>query len=311
MNILGKIPYEYLYLNWGAEMLNKNKEFETEYKKQMACIKKINREEFWRKSIRKRLVRKIINFKALSIITEKIVPYEFCDIDVNCNYFSSDRIAIYTAIFGKYDDIIEPETIADNCDFYIITDQNVPEKSKWKKIDINLTSYDVDISNNIEKNRFIKMHPNIIFPKYKYSIYIDGNIKILTDPTEFIHKNNKYGVKLHKHYRRNCVYDEIEECIKLGKDCEGKLNNYKERLKSEGMPNNYGLLEAPIIVRNHHNSFCKKIMNEWWKEFKFYCERDQISLPYILWKNNIKIEEISLLGNDIYSNYAFKKEKHK
>ena len=38
------------------------------------------------------------------------------------NYFSSEKIAIYTCIFGNYDSILEPYFVPDNCDFYIFTD---------------------------------------------------------------------------------------------------------------------------------------------------------------------------------------------
>jgi len=49
------------------------------------------------------------------------------------NYFSSARIAIYTSIFGEIDTIHEPLTTPDNCDFFILTDQELASTSFWKK----------------------------------------------------------------------------------------------------------------------------------------------------------------------------------
>jgi hypothetical protein len=59
----------------------------------------------------------------------------------NSNYFSEDRIAVYTAIFGPYDRLIEPVTVPDNVDFFIFTDQEVAEDSIWQKMDIDLDQF--------------------------------------------------------------------------------------------------------------------------------------------------------------------------
>jgi hypothetical protein len=52
-------------------------------------------------------------------------------------------------------------------------------------------------------------------------------------------------------------------------------------------------------------------MEEWWKEFIEYSKRDQISLPYVLWKNGIKINDVNELGKDLSTNYAFQKSIHR
>ena len=77
------------------------------------------------------------------------------------------------------------------------------------------------------------------------------------------------------------------------------------------MPKNYGLLQCNLIVREHNNETCIKIMQDWWQEFKNYSKRDQISLPHVLYKNNIKIENVGILGNNIYPNPSFRILTHK
>ena len=52
------------------------------------------------------------------------------------NYFSNDRIAVYTAIYGPYDEINEPMTNPDKGDFVSWTDQEVPEDSVWGKSEV-------------------------------------------------------------------------------------------------------------------------------------------------------------------------------
>jgi len=291
------------------KMLPKDSDFQEKYQKFMMERKKFNRKEFWKKRIRKLL---IIYLRKIKIFNKLLSPttFEFGEITNQSNYFSNDRIAIYTSIFGEYDNVIEPECVPDNCDFYIITDKSIKKGSVWRPLLVNLKDYDLEDKTNVIKNRFFKMFADKLFSKYKYSIYVDGNIKIFTDLTEFIHDMNRYGIKMHNHYRRNCVYKEIDQCLLLGKDTSSNLIAHREHLVSERLPKEYGMLEAPVIVREHHNPSCIKLMNEWWYEFSKYSKRDQISLPYVLWKNNIKVCEIALLGNDINSNYAIKKMKH-
>lgn len=303
-------------------MFPKTEEIEKTYAHTMCEIKKLNKENFLsaRSGFRYYFFRKICALKIfgklfgayLRKIEESSRNYEVKDVLNDYSFVSEKKIAVYTVVFGGYDNINEPVVIPDNCDFYLITDKPIKTESNSIWVEKNLKEHTIHIENlsNIEKNRYCKMFPNKLFPEYEYSIYIDGNVQVMTDPTEFIQEMNSYGLKLHKHYRRECVYEEINKCIDLGKDNKDRLLTHKEHLIEKNMPEQYGMLEAPIIVREHNNPKCIKLMEEWWHEFSHYSKRDQISLPYVLWKNDISIDDVGTLGNDIYSNYAFRKKKH-
>jgi len=85
------------------------------------------------------------------------------------------------------------------------------------------------------------------------------------------------------------------------------LNAYKQ----ESFPFHYGMLEANVIVCDLKNKVAKKVMNDWWDDFvQKESYRDQLSLPYVLWKNHIIPEEIGTLGSNVYENYAINIEKH-
>ena len=222
------------------------------------------------------------------------------------NYFSSERIAVYTVIFGKYDMINEPLCHPDNIDYYIVTDQSLDlKKSNYKLVDISSFSTCLKDLSNAEKNRFFKMHPYLIFPNYNYSIYVDGNIQIITDLTEYIHYIEESGISIHSHYGRDCVFDECIAIIKSKKETKENINKHVEHLKNEGMPRHYGLLECNVIARKH-NEMCKTIMEEWWKEFMQYSKRDQISLPYVLYKHHIDVKDIATMGENVYKNPSFR-----
>lgn len=232
------------------------------------------------------------------------------EVEVKSNYFTDKKIAVYTVIFGNYDRIIEPLTTPDNIDYYIITNIDVPSNSIWKKLEVDLDQFGLSHASNIEKNRFFKMMPHKVFKNYEYSVYVDGNIKVVSDLSEYVQSFNEYGVKFHMHSSRDCIYDEIKRCIKKKRDSKKSLKRYRKRIIKLGMPKNNGLLEATVIVRQHFNEKCIFLMEQWWKEFSLHLKRDQILLAYIIWNSNIESHLLCDLGESIKYNYSFHKIRH-
>ena len=110
-------------------------------------------------------------------VSKSLCSYEKVEIEKSCvkeNYFSSERIAIYTCITGGYDSVIEPLFIPDNCDYYLVTDREkkLPANSAWKQIVIDRSLPQLQNLDNAGLNRYYKMHPDVLFEDYNYSIYI-------------------------------------------------------------------------------------------------------------------------------------------
>lgn len=225
------------------------------------------------------------------------------------NYYSDYRIAVYTCIIGNYDRLNEPLVTPDNIDYYAITDFEIDSKSAWKRINPNdyKEAFGLD---RISQNRYFKFHPHVLFPEYEYSIYVDGNFRICTDFTEHVNRISKKGIGHFMHSKRNCAYMEAEVCRILKKETSAKIDAYVQRLRENDFPETYGLVACDIIVRNHNSELCKKIMSDWWYEFKNYLKRDQVSYPFVLYKNGVSISEIATLGGDVHNEYSFEILKH-
>lgn len=226
------------------------------------------------------------------------------------NYFSDHRIAVYTAVFGPVDEIREPIFTPDNCDFFIFTDQPMSETSAWTRQPMQNMPIEIR-QDNILMSRYVKMFPDRFFPDYDFTIYVDGKYQVRTDLTEFIQDMNPIGLRMFKHPLRTSVYQEIEACIQHHKGSKPDLLAYSKRLKQAQMPDHYGLLEGGVIVRETHNAQCQTIMQQWWEEFRQYVKRDQLSLPYVLWMNNVQIEQVGQLGETIWSHPAIRKFPHR
>ncbi len=225
------------------------------------------------------------------------------------NYFSTERIAVYTVITGDYDDVLEPYCMPDNCDYFLYTDRDFDDSnSAWtrRKLPPGLNGL-----SDAAKNRYLKMHPHELFADYNYSIYVDGNIQIFTDMTEYINMLGPKGIGTHLHPERHCVYEELEAVVARGKESSENAGRHALYLEETGMPRQYGLLECNVIAREHHNSVCVRIMEQWWKEYMEYAKRDQISLPHVLYMNGIRVEEVGVLGDNIRANPSFRVIGHK
>lgn len=254
------------------------------------------------KSIRK--VKNIIdNRQNLKTLDKIAKPYKREAVEIPAaNYFSDCRIAVYTCVFGKYDEIQEPYCHPNNIDYYIITDLDVMESSTWKKVDLSPYQDILKGLSPVEKNRWFKMHPHLVFTEYPYSVYVDGNVAPVTDFTEFVNRIGDVGITMFWHSFNDCVYQEgLYNRYSVRKISTEELEKHIQYLKVNGMPEEYGMTTCNVIARKHDNKICCKLMDDWWEEFMNHCRRDQMSFPYVVWKNGIRMNQIALLGSDVWN----------
>lgn len=231
---------------------------------------------------------------------ERFIRYmDLCEIKAE-NYFEVQRrkqIAIYTCISGDYDEVLIPNHIADECDYYVISDKKEKEDSFFTYFD--LSQYvPCDIVDNARKNRFCKINAHKLFPQYRYSIYFDGNIEIKKEIVKYIKTLPKTRITTLFRAGYDSVYAEAFRCLKHKRDSEERITKQMEKYWLEGMPDDFGLVGPGIMIREHNNPICKKIMEDWWEEVDHFSKRDMISLSYVLWKNGYTIEDVNTLTKE-------------
>ncbi|MBO6169300.1 MAG: DUF616 domain-containing protein [Bacteroidales bacterium] len=225
-------------------------------------------------------------------------------------YVREERIAVYTSFFGAYDQLREPLMHPDNIDYFIVTDQAVPEGSLWKRVPLQVVP-DGLASDPILANRWCKMHPHLLFPEYAFSVYVDANIWVLSDLTPLTAGLGRFPVAMFRHKKRDCVYAEVEAAIRQGKGAPEALQAHEALLRSHGVPTHWGLLEASVIARRHQDPVCVELMEAWWESFSANSRRDQISLIDCLWLKGIQPSAIGILGDNLQRCNLFLQMHHK
>ena len=211
---------------------------------------------------------------------------------------------IYTCITGGYDNLIQHNCINQNFDYVCFTDNKELIKQKQAGIwQIRPLVFDkLDATRN---NRWHKTHPHILFPEYDLSIYLDSNIDVLS-PKLFDSIKPDKKLQVPTHYARDCIYEEAKEAIKLRKESPANIEKMMGFLKKNHMPAHYGLNENNILIRQHKDKHVQKMMDEWWSFIENYTKRDQLSFSFVLWKNGVKVDDISFDNARFdYKNYYF------
>lgn len=226
-------------------------------------------------------------------------------------YLSEKKGVVYTCVTNNYDCIVSPILKPENVDFILFTDKkNGDFLEDWKEI---LLGEHIIEQNGNYANRFCKLNPFLFFEGYDFAVYVDGCIQVVSDvrPLFSVAQKSKTGLAMHLHMSRNCAYAEAKICRILKKGDAKKIEEQMNRYRVAGFPEHFGLLEATIIVVDLHNENAKMIMNDWWHEFVTSGSgRDQLSLPYVLWKSGFNISDIGILGSNRSRNPKFRTTSH-
>ncbi len=202
---------------------------------------------------------------------------------------------IYTSVFGGFDEIHESKVLG--WDFTSFSEKT------------NLPLYK-DSNRNAKK---FKLLPHRYLSNYEYSLWIDGNLKVIGNIDILVEKYLKdANIAFFNHQNtaldpRNCIYQEASAIFNFGainmqRTPERGMLNYKDnpqiiqkqiqKYKNENYPSNNGLIKGGIILRRHNEKDVINAMEAWWEEVKYNSKRDQLSFNYIAWKQNLKFNYI-------------------
>lgn len=212
------------------------------------------------------------------------------------------KFILYTARFGTPGRFNIPKISIPNVDRVCFTDLDVENgchqifplrKGKEFRNDF----YDVVKMNlnhvssmPIRRQRFVKICiPDEIFNNYEYSVYLDVKRPIGIDfewILSYMKRKSDFLIRIHP--ERDCAYDEGNWLIRKGKFDTEAIQKQLTFYRTEGFPLHAGLYHTNPLLRRHTPSM-KEFSNLWWEQIKKYSYRDQVSLPYVAWKHDMRI----------------------
>lgn len=240
--------------------------------------------------------------EVLSLAIEYVKMVKFKDFDIEIMEFpkTEKKYVIYTCQTGNYDYIPE-QMVYDTkmFDYFYFTDNpEIIVCKPWKVVDINRFEKmfpEQIINNDVKKARFIKTHPHLFFKNYERSIWIDANMSFKINPINLIKMiDDKCVFTSVKHPHRNCIYQEAMAVLQLKKDNKQTVDSEIECIRHNMFPNNYGMIESGLMIRNHNDHRCISLMKQWWTMIENYSRRDQLSFNYVCWKNGFNYNAIDI-----------------
>lgn len=226
-------------------------------------------------------------------------------------------VCIYTSICGGYDDLKPQPEQTLPCDFVCFTDE--PDRmsaSPWLVVPMPL---DPKATPRF-RAKLPKVRPHAAFATiaaasghrtdYDFTIWIDGSIQILR--AEFAERliaaAAEPGIALVVHPYRDCIYDEAPASLApptAHKYVGMRLLDQVERYRAGGYPEHNGLYALGVIARNMRNPVVRAVDEAWWDEIVRWSVRDQLSLPYALWKRGGRCAtlELNVWRNDLFETW--------
>ncbi len=125
------------------------------------------------------------------------------------------------------------------------------------------------------------------------SLWIDGIYQLIADPRPLL-AGITTDVGLRPHPKHACLYHEAIKCAARKKDKPRRILRQAMRYITDGYPSVKGLWMGGMIYRPASSP--REWQDLWWDEIRQGSCRDQISLPYALWKTGATVSELPPLN---------------
>ncbi|XP_073026355.1 probable hexosyltransferase MUCI70 [Primulina eburnea] len=214
------------------------------------------------------------------------------------------EVIVASAIFGNYDVIQQPRNVGEvarkNVPFFMFIDKETEAYMKntsvldggkqvglWRIIVVQNVPY-----NDARRNGKVpKLLLHRLFPNVRYSIWIDGKLRLVVDPYQILEKflwrqNATFAIS--RHYSRFDVFEEAEANKAAGKYDNTSIDHQIDYYKKEGLTP-YTLDKLPItsdvpegcVIIREHIPMTNLFSCLWFNEVDRFTSRDQLSFATV------------------------------
>lgn len=204
---------------------------------------------------------------------------------------STSRIAVFSSSVGVNDYMaVKPLAISKDCldmaTYYWVSNQR-PISDSWHWIDIPRPWSALKCHTDRRTAKVPKILPELLAPGYDIYVWCDDTHLPTSQLFSFLNENIKYDYYLFSHPHRHSVISEAREVLSNQKNLNSLVNAQMNQYSLDGFlgtSHDRCLYElAGFAKRRNSRTLRTSLM--WWEQICKYSSRDQLSLPYILWKN--------------------------
>lgn len=193
-------------------------------------------------------------------------------------------IPIYTVNLGSHDTIKRPPSIKRAIPFLFTEQLNLGSVYRGWNV-IHTKRYDA-MSNRL-LSRLLKFSAHQIFPDSSSSIYIDSSMRFGPLFRDLLYSTCSSELVLFRHPSRTTVQEEIEACCTSRKISSSEAHAVRTYFNSYLLSSDHALYATGFFGRSHKSTRLNNAMQTLCRLMAELCLRDQISLPPLLYLQNI------------------------
>lgn len=200
------------------------------------------------------------------------------------------RTVVYTAQFGDYDPIMPVLEPTPGVDHLVLSDRTFRVPRPWRVHTVQLPE---GLPNDRLRNRWCKLHASRLLADYDRSVYVDAHLQLVGDLTPLLDGFAVSGapVGLMRHPHSRTIDEEIERSLRTGRitrrDHDLNWPEQRARYQAAGFPADERVMLGWVVLREHRRPEVASFEGLWWDELLGGVTRDQVALPFVLWKLGI------------------------
>jgi hypothetical protein len=189
----------------------------------------------------------------------------------------------YTAILGDYDDLPTLKNVHTNITYYCLTDRPLAVEFPAPWIAVPVQRYFEDDKISIG---YLKSNSHLLFGDNVISIWIDASFRQVDISPERFEEGGMFNALSHR--TRTTVAQELQVVVQDGLETVSSAHRLEAFLFDEGFPDDVGLTIGGYLKRDHRQQRVRDVNSIWWSLISRGHRRDQILLPFALWRAGVK-----------------------